>query len=640
MCGICGVFQVDGTPRQVLAPDFLDRMTDAMTHRGPDDRGTYAADGVALGARRLSIVDVKGGHQPVSSEDGSVWAVQNGELYNHGQLRDGLRNRQHLFGSRCDTEVLPHLYEEHGAAFPQHLRGKFAIAVWDGLRRRGVLARDRLGVKPLYYAHVGGLVVFGSELKSVLASGLVEARIDVNALDAYLTFGFTPGPSTLLAGVRKLQPGHRLVVSDGDVRVERYWNYPTPSVERPRLARTEYAELLLAELEESVRLRLMSDVPLGAMLSGGLDSTLVVALMARNMSEPVKTFSVGFVEDGEGNELADARFVSEVFGTDHHELKLSYTRDTVDLAELVWHLDEPMADLSALGFDAISQLAARHVTVALSGQGADELLGGYRKHQAATFVAAWKRLGRPGRALANVAARGPSAVRRPARTLAARTPAERLVAMSGRVDADLRRSLFRGPLADLDGKEGLRAVEALAAGIDDDPLPATLFVDCQLALVDDMLHYFDRTSMAHSLEVRVPFLDHHVVELCARIPGSEKVRRLRTKALLKDAARGIIPDRIIDKKKLGFLRSASDGWFRAQIDGAVSDYLLVSSTRCSEFLDQPTLERMVAGHARSGRSTDIHLLLAILMLEIWLSTYLPRAVSPPSATRERVTLSQ
>ena len=294
MCGICGVFQTGGSPREVVPPHVLDAMTDVMTHRGPNDRGTASEPGFALGVRRLSIVDVEGGHQPVVNERDSIVAVQNGELYNHGFLRRGLERAGHVLHSRCDTEILPHLYEDFGSAVPDRLRGKFGLAIWDKERRRGLLARDRLGVKPLYYAEVGDLVVFGSELKSVLASGLVPLDLDADAIDAFLTLGFVPGPLTPLRAVKKLLPGHRLVVDRTGARAEPYWTYPEPAAATLRWSDEEFAEQLLAVVEDAVAARLMSDVPLGAMLSGGLDSSLVVALMARRMSEPVKTFTVGF----------------------------------------------------------------------------------------------------------------------------------------------------------------------------------------------------------------------------------------------------------------------------------------------------------------------------------------------------------
>ena len=626
MCGICGVVQVGGEPRLVIEPDVLDRMTDAMTHRGPNDRGTHLEPGVALGVRRLSIVDVEGGHQPVCNEDGTVWAVQNGELYNHEDVRRELLGG-HRFDSRCDTEILPHLYEEVGPAFAEHVRGKFGMAVWDRRERRLVLARDRLGVKPLYYAEAGDRVVFASELKSLLASGIVETDLDYEAIDAYMTFGFVPGPLTPLARVRKLMPGERLVVDPRGLRLERYWTYPAPEPDL-EASQDELAEELIARLDEAVRLRLMSDVPLGAMLSGGLDSSLIVALMAKHMSEPVKTFSIGFTEDRD-NELADARFVADLFGTEHHELELSYTQQQVDLADLVWAMDEPVADLSSLGFLAISELAARHVTVALSGQGADELFGGYTKHKAASLVAAWRRLPAPARSLGGGAlARSPLRSRRSVRTLLAADPVDRLLAMSGRVDDDLRADLYRGPLATSDGLAGRRAVAPLAQGIADEPLAATLHIDGQLALVDQMLHYFDRTSMMCSLEVRVPFLDHELVEFSARVPDSLKVRRLQTKYLLKRAADGVLPERVIHKRKLGFFQGPTAGWLQAQMDGAISDYLLGPSPRYAEFLDRGAVERLVHAH-REQKPVDVKLLVGVLMLEVWLASYLPRAAVAP-----------
>jgi asparagine synthase (glutamine-hydrolysing) len=638
MCGICGVIQLGGEPRRVVPDHVLDRMTDAMTHRGPNDRGTHVSPGASIGVRRLSIVDVEGGHQPFGNEDGTIWAIQNGELYNHASVHEALERRGHRFASRCDTEILPHLYEEHGPAFPEQLRGMFGIAIWDQKRRRAVVARDRLGIKPVYYAVCGDLLVFASELKSLLASGLVPTDLDYEAIDAFLTLGFFPAPATPLAAVKKLEPGCVLVVEDGEVEERRYWSYPQPTLERGGDL-DEWCARLLAGLEESVRLRLMSDVPLGAMLSGGLDSSLIVALMAKLMDRPVQTFAVGFKEAGDGNELADARFVADVLGAEHHELELSFAEETISLDRLVWHLDEPLADLSSLGFIALSELAAKHVTVALSGQGADELLGGYRKHRAAAIAGAWRRVPRPARrAFLAAAAHGPGRLRRPVETLGAVGPAERLLAMSGALTAETRRSLARGPLAELDGNAALRAISYRLGDFADDPLPAALYLDGQLGLVDDMLHYFDRASMAHSLEVRVPFLDHKVVELCASMPADLKVRRLETKHVLRRAARGLVPDRIIDKPKIGFFNAAVDGWFRAQTRGAISDYLLGPSPRYAEMIDRGEVERLVRSHADGGRSDNGYALLSILMLEIWLSEYLPRALGADEPARETISV--
>jgi asparagine synthase (glutamine-hydrolysing) len=639
MCGICGAVQVGEPARRVLAPEVLDRMTDAMRHRGPNDRGTFQRDGVALGVRRLSIVDVEGGHQPVSNEDGTVWAVQNGELYNHDAVRDELAPAGHRFASRCDTEVIPHLYERYGDSYQEHLRGKFGIAVWDERRRRLVLSRDRLGVKPLYYAQSGGLLVFASELKSLLASGCIEPSLDYAAIDAYLTLGFFPAPWTPLEGVFKLLPGHRLIADPSGVRTEPYWRFPRPKIRRG-LSAEEHAEGLLAELEEAVRLRLMSDVPLGAMLSGGLDSSLIVALMARNTSEPVKTFSVGFVEDGDGNELADARFVAETFGCDHHELELSVADAAVDLSELSWYADEPLGDLSSLGLLALSELAARHVTVALAGQGADELLGGYRKHRAASLVSAWRHVPTPLRKVGEGALRAAGGrFERPARVLGAPNAVDRLLSMSAKIDDIDRVQLYRGPMTEMRGRGAQEAVERCLDGLADDPLPATLFIDSQFALVDDMLHYFDRASMARSLEVRVPFLDHQVVEYCAGIPSDLKVRRLQGKYVLREASRGLIPDRIIDKRKIGFFHDSTADWLQAQANGAVGEVLLAPDLQIGSFLDQESIRGLVTRHVEGIDTSRDELIVALLMLEVWLADTLPRALGAPVANRERIMLS-
>ncbi len=629
MCGICGAFQVDGGPRPALDADVLDRMTDSMTHRGPDQRGTHIESGAALGARRLAIVDVEAGRQPMTNENGTVWAAQNGEIYNHAELRRGLERTGHRFRTRCDTEVIPHVYERHGVSFVDRLRGMFGIAVWDASSRRGVVARDRLGIKPMYYARAGDLLLFGSEMKAVLASGLIDDELDYEAIDAYLTLGFFPGPTTPLRAVRKLEPGHRIVIEGGRVEVERYWAYPTPSVVVGR-SEADHRDEVRSLVDEAVRMRLMADVPLGAMLSGGLDSSLVVALMARHSSGPVKTFAVGFREDPD-SELGSARAVARALGTDHREVELSMNDPAPDLAELMWFMDEPVADLSQLGFHALSRLAREEVTVALSGQGADELFGGYPKHRAAALVGmaraapSWL-LGAGARALRH----GPDPAVRMAGALAAKDPAERLLATSSRIDPALRAGLFRGPLAAGDGRAAYRAIARRMGGAGDDPLSASLYVDGQLALVDLMLHYFDRTSMSTSLEVRVPFLDHVVVEAAARIPSSLKVRRGReTKYILKEAARGLVPDWVIERRKVGFFHRTAASWIGRQAEGSLGRYLLRPDARTGEMLDPATIRSLVDGpSAGSG-----HTVLAALMLEVWLSEYLPRAIRPQTHPR-------
>jgi asparagine synthase (glutamine-hydrolysing) len=622
MCGICGVIQIGGRPREVLSATVLDAMTDIMTHRGPSDRGTYAAPGVALGVRRLSIVDVEGGHQPFLSEDENVVAIQNGELYNHAELRRDLHG--HVFRTRCDTEVLPHLYEAHGARFPAQLRGKFGVAIWDDRARIAVLARDRMGVKPLYWARVDDVVVFGSELKSVLASGLVEPELDLEAIDLYFSFGFIPGPRTPIAGVNKLGPGSVLIVDPDGVREQQYWAYPEPNPDPQPGSLEEYGDELLHLLREAVRDRLMSDVPLGAMLSGGIDSSMIVALMAEASGRPVVTFSVGFRED-ESNELADARRVAHTFGCEHHEVELSVTENALDIDELVWHLDEPVADLSALGFDILCRQAAQHVTVALAGQGADELFGGYTKHRAAAAIGALEMLPMAARrGLARIP--WPVArVGRAFRALAAPDPSRRLLEMSGRMINGTRSDLYRGALASVPEANAYDTLEAVRGGVDGDPLAATLYLDARLGLVDHMLLYFDRTSMAHSLEVRVPFLDHRLVEWAATVPSPMKVKRRETKRVLRQAGVNLLPSGTASKRKIGFFRSALDIWLAAQLEGAAGDRLRAGDAAYMELLDGSAVTRLVDDYRRERTEDSARTVLAVILLDSWLSTFVRHA---------------
>ena len=624
MCGIAGAFALDGRSTAPLDDAAMQRMLSVIRHRGPDDAGLVQLAGASLGARRLSIIDVAGGHQPFPGMSESVWGAQNGEIYNHDALRDELRRRGHSFRSRCDTEVLPHLYEEHGPELCERLHGKFAIAVWDAERRRGVLARDRLGVKPLYYAEVGGVIVFASELKAVIASGLVSDTLDLEALAAYLTLGFVPGPMTPLLDVRKLMPGERLVIDAGAARRERYWSYPVPSPD-PGPSAADWDAQVLEALDGAVRRRLMSDVPLGAMLSGGLDSSLIVALMARHSAQPVKTFAIGLQGAGADSELADARQVAEALGTEHHELELPMATGRDAVERLAWHLDEPVRSLSALGFLALSELAASEVTVALAGQGADELFGGYRKHRAMSLAHAWGHV--PGVLRAPVAAlaqHGPGEIPRLATALQAPDAVTRLIASSGLLRPDLQGELYGGALAE-HADAARRAASRYAAPVAGaTPLAAGLYLDAQLGLVDDMLHYFDRVSMAHSLEVRVPFLDHELVELSARMPDALKVRRGETKRVLRSIARGVVPDFVLTKRKQGFFRDSVGPWLAAD-DGAIVEDTLLSGERAFAAIVEPRVVEEIVRDWRAGATEHAQFLLAMVQLEVWLSSTMPRA---------------
>ena len=445
-------------------------------------------------------------------------------------------------------------------------------------------------------------------------------EIDVEAVDLFLTLGFVPGPRTLLRHVKKLLPGHRIVVEPPSVRVERYWQYPdaAPIAEH---SEEEWQEQLLALLEDAVRLQLMSDVPLGAMLSGGLDSSLIVALMGRNMTQPVKTFSVGFAGTS-GSELEVARSTAQALETEHHELELSLD-DPVDLEALTWSLDEPLADLSSLGFAALSSLTAEHVTVALSGQGADELLAGYDRYRQVELIDRWASAPSAVRRVAGtIGRRGPQRLGRATTVVASNDPVAASVAArsewaeSGRARS-ARGELRNVPPAVLQQVISDRLENATSRGVD-----RALVLDAQLSLVDDMLHYFDRTSMAHSLEVRVPYLDHRLVEFCSRMPTQLKLRDGSTKRILRSVARGLVPDFVIDRPKVGFFSGAVEQWFQRQAAGAVGEILLDPGARYTDYLERDEVERLIRA---GGSYRKSKLLLSVLMLELWLSTYLPSA---------------
>jgi asparagine synthase (glutamine-hydrolysing) len=619
MCGICGLAgrATDHPPLELGA---LIAMTEAIAHRGPDEDGHHLAAGVALGMRRLSIIDLATSHQPISNEDGDVWTVFNGEIFNFRDLRDELRARGHRFASAGDTETIVHLYEEHGTGFASRLRGMFAIAVWDEANRRLLLTRDRMGVKPLYYACTEHGLAFASEVKSLIAGGLIEARLDPVAAELFLAYGYVPGPRTLFEGVLKLAPASTVVWQDGRLQEETpYWSpwERTGASWTAGASWDEDVDTLTRLLRESVRARMISDVPLGVMLSGGLDSSLVTALMAEHSSAPVKTFSVGFTEDAQANELADAARVAARFGTDHHELLTSAVDHPDLLGEALWHLEEPVADLSFLGFLLLSRLAREHVTVALSGQGADELLGGYAKHAVARTadLMAWL----PGKRVLSWAGEqlgGGSRAGRGLRAVFSADDAERLLAMSRVVVEHERRALIGPALAGAAGAVDLHEpVRARASGRARSVLSETLFLDGKLALVDLMFLYFDKMSMAASLEVRVPFADHDVVSFCTHLPDDRKIRRGRRKEILRHVARGLLDDATIDKKKRGFFRAASSTWLDTHGDGLVRETLMDPRARGRGLFDPAAVEALIDRPRHGGRSGEP--LLAVLLLELW-----------------------
>lgn len=616
MCGICGVAAND--PRaEPVGTEALRRMTEVIAHRGPDDSGARIEPGVALGVRRLSIIDVEHSAQPLANEDGSVWTVFNGEIYNFRELRRDLERRGHVLATGGDTETIVHLYEEHGVDFASHLRGMFTIAVWDRPRRRLVLARDRMGVKPLYLAEGDTGLAFASEVKSLIAGGLVEPELDPLAAELFMAYGYVPGPATLFRGVRKLPPASVLVVDAGRVGAERrYWSLADARV--PDVGRDwrEDERRLLELLRRSVRQRMVSDVPLGAMLSGGLDSSLITALMAETSPRPVKTFSIGFREDGERSELPHARRVADRLGTDHHELETSAADHPELLDEALWHLDEPVADVSTLGFLLLSRLARESVTVALAGQGADELLAGYRKHRVA---AATGRLPQGVRALAaaggRLAPRGSSAALG-LTALGARRPEARILAMNRLLQPGERAATLAPEFLEPAAEDAIVAA-ARRHMVDGgaSPLRQALAADTGLALVDLMLLYFDKMSMAASLEVRVPFMDHDVAAFCASLPDDRLVSGLRGKELLRRASRGLVDDEIIHRPKRGFFHAATGAWLRANHERVVRATLLDPRTRERGVFRADALESLADGGG-GGKRADQRLLCMVL-LERW-----------------------
>jgi asparagine synthase (glutamine-hydrolysing) len=631
MCGIAGVGSADPR-RPPLGTEALRAMTAAIEHRGPDEDGHFLEPGVALGMRRLSVIDPAGSPQPVASEDGEITAVFNGEIYNFRELRAELEARGHRFATRGDGETIVHLYEELGPRFVERLRGMFAIALWDRPRRRLVLARDRMGVKPLYVAETDAGLAFASEVKSLVAGGLVRPRLDPAAAELFMAWGYVPGPLTLFAGVHKLDPATYLVHEAGEVvERRRYWSPWDAPPEGVGSSVEEDGERLLELLRTATRARMVSDVPLGVMLSGGLDSSLITALMAEVSKRPVQTFSVGFVEDAAANELADARHVARRLGTDHHELETSALDHPDLLDDALRHLEEPIADLSCVGLLLLSRLARETVTVALSGQGADELLGGYRKHQVAHGADLLRALP-PARAAVALAARAgapESARARGLTALSVADPVERMLAMSRVVQPRERLALFTPEfLGETDvGEPARRHREELAGR---SALTQTLYLDSRLALVDNMLLYFDKMSMATSLEVRVPFMDHDLVSFCFALPDSRKVRRGNRKELLKRVSRGLIDDEIIDKRKRGFFRSALGSWLRAQQGGLLEQTLLDPRTAERGLYRRPEVESLLRASGGGDIKADQRLF-CLFLLERWMREWVDAPAPVPAA---------
>ena len=615
MCGICGL----ATKRGPVDPERLRAMSATLVHRGPDSDGELLDGPVGLAARRLSIIDLEGGDQPIANEDGTVHVVQNGELYNFRELRAELEQAGHRFSTRSDTEVLVHLYEEHGEGFAERLRGMFAVAIWDSRRRRLVIARDRFGIKPLYYRDEAGELTFASELRA-----LPRGEVDPDALEAFLAFNSVPAPFSIFAGTRKLPAGHLLVWQDGETRVERYAR-PVPAEVRDEDS-AELAEELRARLRDSVRAHLIADVPVGVLLSGGVDSSLLAALAAQESGEAVHTFSIGF-EERSFDELDDARSVASMYGTRHEELTLRPDAALL-LPRLAETFDEPFADSSALPTYLVSELAARHVKVALSGEGGDELFGGYYTY-AADLLAL--RVGRFAPGVRPLVERLPSSSRRASFDYkakrfvrgAALPPLERHHAWKEIFSPDVR--------AELTGRRsGYDPVDLLRARFEEtegaELLTRLQDVDLGTYLVDDLLVKTDRASMAHSLEARVPYLDPVVAGLAQSLPTRLKVRGLRKKVLLRKAAAPLLPRRIVYGRKRGFSIPAA-AWLRGELEPFARDVLAPDTLRRQGFFRPEPVERLIDRHV-AGEEDLSRQLWGLLAFTLWHEHHVERTPGP------------
>lgn len=624
MCGIYGVVGLDGG---VISAGLLERMAGVQVHRGPDDEGSITFGRAALGMRRLSIIDVSGGQQPLANRAGTVWTVCNGEIYNFRELREGLAVRGHVFGSGSDAEVIPHLYDEHGLDFLTHLNGMFGLALWDEPRGRFVLARDRLGIKPIYYARIGDQLVFASEAKSILNCPGFERRVDEEALAEFLALGYVPAPRSMFQGISKLPPASVMIVEGGRIEVREYWRLPQDV--DASVTEQEWVEELLRGMRESVHRQLVSDVPLGAFLSGGLDSSAVVALMTEFSTEPVKTYSIGFGGSSGGsfyNELPFARQVAERFRTDHREILVE--PDIVSLLpKLIWHMDEPTADSAFITTYLVSEFARRDVTVILSGVGGDELFGGYRRYLGSHYlerlaaIPAWLRRGIARPLLDRLPVDRHSSLTnyvRYARQLLASEelpPAERYRSYVEVLPRALRNEVMRNRRY---GPDALDRAFERAEGRD---LLRQLFdVDSQTQLPDDLLLLTDKMTMATSLECRVPILDHELVETAARIPAGLRIKNGELKHLMKAAVRGLLPDSIIDRKKRGF-GAPMGAWLKQELAGLLGHLVNERSVAQRGWLDWPVVERLIDDH-RSSRVDYTDLLIALVNLEVFARIFL------------------
>ncbi|MFC2158904.1 asparagine synthase (glutamine-hydrolyzing) [Acidobacteriota bacterium] len=632
MCGICGL--INTSPGDRASEELLSSMCQAIEHRGPDDQGVYVDRNAGLGARRLSILDLEGGHQPLSNEDGTIWAAHNGEIYNYPELRAELEGRGHRFKSGTDTEVVVHCYEEWGEDFVQKLRGMFASAVWDGGKEKLIVTRDRLGIKPLYYTHVEGLaLIFGSELKSILVHPSVERSVNPEALDLFLTLEYIPAPLTIFRNIHKLPAGCFLVFEKGQLRIQRYWDLEEiigRSDDSPLRPLNDIMDELYELLKDSVRMRLLSDVPLGAFLSGGVDSSCIVGLMSELGTAPLKTFSIGF-EDQTYNELGFARKIANKFETEHEELIIQ--PQALDLTEkLIRHLDEPFGDFSIFPTFLVSKMAKEHVTVILSGDGGDEVFGGYEHYQAQKLA------GLPGSRLASrllspiLMGLPPSPkkkgtwnkLRRYVQGFSNSPDLRHIRWMTWMTDREKHGLYTEGFRQELSGISPINHRPPFSEWLDSarnfDRTNGELYLDLQSYMIDDILVKVDRMSMATSLETRVPLIDHKIVEFAFKLPGHMKLKGQTTKWIFKKTMERLLPKENIYRKKEGFSIPIKH-WLKTDLKDLLLDTLSEKRINDSGYFNFDSVNHKIERHL-SDRENYSHQLWALLVFEIWKDNYL------------------
>jgi len=615
MCGIAGILSLESM--RSVPPERLERMLESIFHRGPDEAGQLVDRELAMGMRRLSIIDLADGKQPIFDESGRYGVVFNGEIYNYRELRTQLLSRGHTLKTHSDTEVIVHLFEELGDGCLEHLRGMFGFAIWDNVKRELFIARDRMGIKPLYYTECGGDFVFGSEIKSILEHPAMKPSMDLTALSHYLSLKYVPAPRTLFSGIHSLPPGYSMTIAQGRVKTKRYWDISFAKPEHV-LSEQEYADQLLELLRDTIRLHLRSDVPFGAFLSGGVDSSTIVALMSEELRTPVKTFSVGFEGEGIQDELPYAQQVADKFGCDHHTLKIT-SNDFLSYAEKVlWHLDQPIADQATVATHMVAKLARQHVKMVLTGEGGDELFAGYARYSGERY-AKWFSYLPPtaAKALRNATSvlpglrRGKIAIN----ALTIRNEAQRFANWFPMFNDDAKQQLLSEQFANLHVGAGSIFAEHLSDCDATAPLDRMLYVDSKLWLPDYLLLRGDKLTMANSLEARVPLLDHKLVEFAARLPASMKLRGSQRKYLLKQVARRLLPTEIIDRKKQGF-PIPIERWLRKEAKPMMQDLLSTETIARRGLFDSSFVERLIREHV-SGYADHSTELWGLMSLEMW-----------------------